>query len=768
MREWVANGWEFTDQYWPFGHGTKRHEGATYVLGPGREALGWFVTRSVQFAVRYGLQASFNPRSDNRSRLLGASQGHRRSGEGSQSQHPLSCVVKISTETGSSFSKAGMMFLTLLGYGRKLGADLQILSSFRLRAVSTTPSSEINCADTGSLDAVNGFSYGALLDPNWVNPSIGSLWLRECETTHGSECNQHGWALAMQKPKFLRVIDVQDLCVMIVRNPEECRFVALSYVWGGADMVKLKYDNIAELMKPKALLKYADAIPKTITDTIEVVREMGERFLWVDALCILQGDALEASENIGSMDRVYGNAIVTIVAGQGETASAGLGGVRPKCFPEVKPAEQRILHQKSAMVKESTALVAPLATKDHGLELSAWNTRAWTFQERMISRRLIIFTHGQVVWHCRRMICREDMTVEDSGVPYRPLQWLSLKPRHLGVDTGRNWRDGAVETTRHGVMRIVRSATFVEYVKMIEQYTHREMTYQSDALNAFAGLLHIFSLCFKCSMFFGLPESLLDIALLWRPTQQLERRNAFPSWSWAGWVGSVAYDEPFKIKRSPDGGFLSFTKDPRGEEGIKPLIRWHKLGSYNNAAPINGDGVGVPLEGATLPPEWENGPYCVDDRGSGGTMGPPAIFVDKGLRGINNLSQCLIFWTSSTSKLYLGQSISQQSDKAVNPNRPPRRYRIKDVDTYVVGTVLLDSADEKWMASGRHEFIQIAEAHYYGLDDEVRDIEDCPLYVVMLIEWDKNFQVAYRRGLGRVQKTAWMLAAPKLKLVYLG
>ena len=772
MREWIAAGWEYTDQYWPFGHGVKRHEGATYVLGPGREALGWVVTRSVQFAVRYGFKASFDPKSNSRSRFLDVSQGvaasQRRSGEGLQAQHPLSCVVNISTVTGSSFSVPGMMFLSLLGYGRKLGADLHILSNFRLRAISTSLPREIqgNGSESVALSS-DGFSYGALLDPNWVDPSIGRLWLRECETRHGIECNQHGWALAMQKPNFLRVIDVQNLCVSVVPNPAECRFVALSYVWGGAEMVKLRYDNMAELLKPRALLRYANAIPKTIIDAIEVVKEMGENFLWVDALCIIQGDALEAAENIGSMDRVYGNAVATIVAGQGGAAYAGLGGIRPKHFPEVTPAQQRQLRQKSAVVKDSLALVAPLTTTDHGLEMSVWNERAWTFQERLLSRRLIIFTHGQVIWHCRKMICREDMTVEDSGVPYKPLQWLSLKPRHLGVDTGRHWRDGTIEITRHGVMRIVRSATFREYVKMIEQYTHREMSYQSDILNAFAGLLHIFSLCFKCSTFFGLPESLLDISLLWRPTQPLERRNGFPSWSWAGWAGSVAYEEPFKIKRSEDGSFLSFAKDPRGEEGIRPLIRWHKLGNHQNAAPINGGGVGIPLEGNTLPEEWENGPYCVDKGGNGGPVQAPAIAISKVMRALKDLSQCLIFWTSSTNKLYLGQMISQQSDRTINSSKPLRRYRIKDADTYVIGTVLLDSADEKWMENGRHEFIQIAEAHYYGLDDEVRDIEDCPLYVVMLIEWDENFQVAYRRGLGRVQKTAWMLAVPRLKLVYL-
>ena len=84
-----------------------------------------------------------------------------------------------------------------------------------------------------------------------------------------------------------------------------------------------------------------------------------------------------------------------------------------------------------------------------------------------------------------------------------------------------------------------------------------------------------------------------------------------------------------------------------------------------------------------------------------------------------------------------------------------------------MGNVLLDSAQTDWMENGRHEFLQFAEAHYLDLNEEERDVEDCLLYLLMLDEWDEAFQVAYRRDLGRVQKSAWMLSQPRLKLVYL-
>ena len=772
FRDWVAMGWEFTDQHWPFGHGAKRHEGATYILGPGGQTIERILTRGARVFVDYSSRRAVNR--NRRWTEVSRRHWHQEQLQNARepNKYPLSCVLKISTTANSDSASSGILFVNLFGFGRKLGAELQILSSFRLRAVTSTSSSTASeIAQARPRRSPHIFSYGRLLDSNWIEPSVGRLWLRECEDEHGSECNQHGWAVAMQKPSFLRVIDVEDFCVKEMAKPAECRYIALSYVWGGATTVKLQHANIDTLMRKNGLLQFMHALPKSILDAIEVVHGMGERYLWTDALCILQENTKEALEQISSMDRVYGSALATIIVAQGKTADAGIQGIRQCHVPQVrqKPEQHRQLHQITAKIDDDISLVVPLSISDHNVDGSVWNARAWTFQERLLSRRLVIFTHGQMLWHCRKMICREDMTVADSGVPYTPLQWLSLKPRYLGVDAGRNWIDGSIEITRHGATQLVRSATFAEYIKAIEQYTHREMSYQSDILNAFAGLVQIFSRCFKSKTCFGLPECLLDIGLLWEPTQQLTRRKGFPSWSWAGWTGQVTFDKPFRITRGVDGKFVSYTTEECGEEGIRPLIRWHVWDdSSHKIYPVNGNGLGFPYKSAVLPKEWENGPYCFDERGHGAPRHAPPIPSQPPSISPETLNQCLIFWASSTKHFHLGTIISQQSDRQWNAAKAPRRYRLIDADSDIVGYILLDGVDDSWINQGRHELVQIAEAQYLGLDNEVKDIEDCPLYLVMLIEWDEQFKVAYRLGLGKVQKTAWMLAQPRLKLVYLG
>jgi hypothetical protein len=61
---------------------------------------------------------------------------------------------------------------------------------------------------------------------------------------------------------------------------------------------------------------------------MEVVRRVGQSYLWVDSLCIIQeeGDA-DNEVNIARMGRIYGEAFFTIVAGDSSNADAGLKGI---------------------------------------------------------------------------------------------------------------------------------------------------------------------------------------------------------------------------------------------------------------------------------------------------------------------------------------------------------------------------------------------------------------------------------------------------------
>jgi hypothetical protein len=63
------------------------------------------------------------------------------------------------------------------------------------------------------------------------------------------------------------------------------------------------------------------------------------------------------------------------------------------------------------------------------------------------------------------------------------------------------------------------------YFQEVEEYTLRNLTYPSDILNAFAGVLRDHCKSMKTTSFYGLTTSIFDMALLWQPSSDKPRRQ---------------------------------------------------------------------------------------------------------------------------------------------------------------------------------------------------------------------------------------------------
>ena len=742
MKTWIAKvdekGIWYAYWHWPFGSNPENHpmgqdgyfdEGSTHFLG--------ILTRA---AGKVAVSAATKDFSLDSGMLL-------------DRKNALPCYVEMEIKPCGDPFTSGLLYVKLLGYGNGPRAPMATLSSFRLR-IASNYSHYVNQFPRPPL------RFGQTVEKQKINVPLVTMWLHECENQHGIKCSKHGWSVVMRKPSFLRVIDVQENCIVEVANPEECRYAALSYVWGGVQHLQLQRYNKAELMEKNGLKVYDWAISKTILDAMTVVQQIGERYLWVDSMCILQDDDdSEKLKQINSMDQIYGSALFTIVAADATNADVGLEGVRRGSRSVVQLAEE---------VRPSFHIMAPLVTPQH-LDKSPWNMRAWTMQERLLSRRLLIFSGGQVFWYCRERVMFEDMTADDKGEDYTPLKWLSLKPQYLGLNTRAGYVDGSIEVTREKITRIVRSGTFNEYSRLIEEYSQRQITYSHDVLNALAGLLHIFELCFKYPMRKGLPEILLDVAILWRPAEQIisRARRELPSWSWAGWIGRVAYEEPFSSFVSVDGQMKRVPQE-NGQERIRPLLRWHswnaRLGEFE---PINGNGLGIPFgvnESETLPHELEKSPY--------GIPVPPLRASDLPQSTLDLLDdRHLIFWTICTSAFRF-EDVHPHPDAVPHLLKAPIRRTIVDAGgTRRIGTLLLDSIGPERFDASAHEFIVLSEAQYYGVQNETAqrgEFMDYHLYNVMLVQWDERRRVASRLGLGRIEKSAWRRVEYALQVVILG
>lgn len=291
LRDWVSRGYIHSPDFWPFGRGEYRYETSRRLVEPIADMILSAKRFSYLSQERQLLKAAGAKRSErlNRSRVLDRrahkDQAYREAYEEGYKEARLAARSKISavviiTLSTSRAERPGLLWVDLMGCSNAPRAEERVLSHFMLQAVSDR--------STVSYGPEKPLSYGFVLDPQWIETVLAKLWLAECETQHGRACSEHGWDVAMEKPHFLRVVDVIDLRVVVVDSPASCRYVALSYVWGAAEMLKLRHTNAQALAEEGGLAYHLKRIPRTILDAMEVVKSVGERYLWCDSLCILR------------------------------------------------------------------------------------------------------------------------------------------------------------------------------------------------------------------------------------------------------------------------------------------------------------------------------------------------------------------------------------------------------------------------------------------------------------------------------------------------
>ncbi|KAF1944715.1 HET-domain-containing protein, partial [Clathrospora elynae] len=231
---------------------------------------------------------------------------------------------------------------------------------------------------------------GRVTKPDNIDWDHVKSWISFCSQDAHQNSRQLSIDLADGNRKSypeLRVIDVKTAC--IVQLPLSAGYVALSYQWGMDQRLKLRMNNKTQLETP-GFFEAADCQPsRTIVDAMEVVERLGYRYLWVDALCIIQDSAKDLLLNVNKMDRIYRDAELTIVGAAGNDAEHGLPGV------SVSRTEQQIRIAIDGITAAN--MLEPAAG---AITFSRWNTRGWTYQERILSRKLLTFTNSQVFYHC--------------------------------------------------------------------------------------------------------------------------------------------------------------------------------------------------------------------------------------------------------------------------------------------------------------------------------------------------------------------------------
>jgi len=237
--------------------------------------------------------------------------------------------------------------------------------------------------------------HGIQVNPERISTTALQKWRSLCEEDHPEIVDR----VIAQKQHGLRLIDVHEYRVVKIDGP--CRYVCLSYVWGQINQPQYTSETKAAFQAPYGLKSELIRLPRTIKDAIEVTKQLGIDYIWIDAICIEQDNEDDKAAIIADMGAIYSNSILTIVASTNSDPSEGLPGVS---------ATARMKTQIREIVQGLQLAVAfhdnrrPLAD----VEKSIWNSRAWTYQEWQLSQRMLFFTNSQMCFLCPHSTVFED------------------------------------------------------------------------------------------------------------------------------------------------------------------------------------------------------------------------------------------------------------------------------------------------------------------------------------------------------------------------
>jgi len=393
-------------------------------------------------------------------------------------------------------------------------------------------------------------------------------WMQECEQNHVI-CKQVVIQNRSSRPTRLLYVGDFDRgmqpCLVVTEHMEfPEKYAALSYCWGPPSSPRMTTTHRTLSARMNGLSW--EEIPVTFRDAFLVCKCLDIEYIWIDSLCIIQGDEEGWDHEAAIMGDIYRQAYVTIVAASSKSTNDGFLRrylpARPVSLPFRCHSHPEISGEYFVSFTGFDGYLAEFASDVEG---STWNERGWTYQERLLSRRIIFFGEHQIYFECRT-----HRHSEDYGPPLKlKLPWHKYLQQERGlVDLETHWR------------------------RLVGQYSRRSFTFEKDRLPALAGLVFDTMLAAGSSPVFDQPLQYLSghwnyelwSDLLWMPEDvahqgptDRELLSRIPSWSWCSRGGAVSFVDSRVYGKHCD-------ISPRSIGGFRPS----NYGITNNVLEING------------------------------------------------------------------------------------------------------------------------------------------------------------------------------------
>jgi hypothetical protein len=329
---------------------------------------------------------------------------------------------------------------------------------------------------------------------------IAGGWMDQCQKDH-KDCNKKE---ENALPTRLISIAGDDLKLVSTTGWQtKPPYSTLSHRWGDERFLKLTEQNHDAFLE--AIPK--EEFPKTFKDAIYISQRLGLDYLWIDSLCIVQGNIEDWRREAALMSSVYGGSYINIAASSAVNVHEGCFLKEPHLVDGLRA---HISVAGSKLVRDfRSSSVYELSTEESHLA-----TRAWAVQEKILPPRTIHFGNRGAFWECRSKIANEFLP---DGFPSR---------------LGSGLIDEAVrQDFDHYWWNIVRL------------YSAANLTYSQDKLPALSGIARRIHEEKGGQYIAGMwRDEDTEGQLCWRAMAPRMRPTwRAPSWSWTAIDGGVLY-----------------------------------------------------------------------------------------------------------------------------------------------------------------------------------------------------------------------------------
>ncbi len=345
---------------------------------------------------------------------------------------------------------------------------------------------------------------------------LAKKWLNMCDC---GSFRTPGWTPT-------RLLDIGNsnsptwkLCIPGEENVRICDYVTLSYRWGDKPFIKLTADEFQAFRSGKPI----SDLPHTFRDAIAVTRHFGIKYLWVDALCIIQDSEDDIARECSVMSTVYTNSVCNLAATASEDPFGGLFRKRNyqvASIGNIRPNWTNLASKYWPLRSIDSVISGDYFGNE--IQSSPLQCRGWILQEMVLAPKVLHFGENQLYWEC-------NCTEKCETFPYGIVGRLSFSGSRRPLPPFSKW---------------TAERAFSEWQRIIEIYSRCSLSKPSDKLTALSGLAQHFQRGTGDVYLAGLWKSQLPRTLHWKimwTEGSGKRAHPYraPTWTWASLEGRI-------------------------------------------------------------------------------------------------------------------------------------------------------------------------------------------------------------------------------------